>query len=459
MDVKWGKDGIPSSTTSKNLSNREKNGLLIHELPRTFRDAVRITRLLGYKYLWIDSLCIVQGDSKDWESEAAKMASIFRCADLVLCAASANNSTEGCGIDDILEPASSFLFPSVSYPESNPPAQANHASKTRLLIRRSSGASSGLTSWPTQRRGWIFQEILLARRVLYFVNGHMIWQCHHTLQSEDGVFTEAQAARRSGSEILSSATLFDLNPSSIDMDVRGWWRILGDHFGRRFTNPEDTLPSLAGLIDIWQRCTSDEPVLGLWKKDLPFHMCWFATDPILNRVSGQPSWCWTSVPQRWRPILRHASTNYVEVEDVVWQTAIKAIDVQWEGRPFVSRVRHTRLSLSRVRVTRGAFYQAVIYVLDNEEEKQFKRPEAVEILPLVIAKPSNSKTKQLGRPPRFHLHSLLLERINLANGRAKYRRKGYANFLSSPDYSDSDVDKRVEEIVGGIEDIDIIEIV
>jgi hypothetical protein len=34
-------------------------------LSKTFREAITITRTLGFKYLWIDSLCIIQGDEAD----------------------------------------------------------------------------------------------------------------------------------------------------------------------------------------------------------------------------------------------------------------------------------------------------------------------------------------------------------------------------------------------------------
>jgi hypothetical protein len=34
--------------------------LILEELPRNFIDAIKVTRLLGFRYLWIDSLCIIQ---------------------------------------------------------------------------------------------------------------------------------------------------------------------------------------------------------------------------------------------------------------------------------------------------------------------------------------------------------------------------------------------------------------
>jgi hypothetical protein len=43
----------------------------------TFLEAIRMTRILGYRYIWIDSLCIIQDSSSDWEYEAARMAIVY----------------------------------------------------------------------------------------------------------------------------------------------------------------------------------------------------------------------------------------------------------------------------------------------------------------------------------------------------------------------------------------------
>ena len=53
-----------------------KLGILTFSLPKTFQDAITVTRKLGFQYLWIDSLCILQDVLEDWEIEASKMASI-----------------------------------------------------------------------------------------------------------------------------------------------------------------------------------------------------------------------------------------------------------------------------------------------------------------------------------------------------------------------------------------------
>ncbi len=85
----------PLTTTGSSLEQR-KQGIEWSSLPKTFRDAIHVTHSLGIKYLWIDSLCIVQDDSVDWEVESAKMASIYSQSFITIAATAAVNGSEGC---------------------------------------------------------------------------------------------------------------------------------------------------------------------------------------------------------------------------------------------------------------------------------------------------------------------------------------------------------------------------
>jgi hypothetical protein len=58
----------------------------LHDLPPTFQDAVLVCRALGYLYLWIDSLCIIQDDVEDWNREAALMHRVYRMAHVTVVA-------------------------------------------------------------------------------------------------------------------------------------------------------------------------------------------------------------------------------------------------------------------------------------------------------------------------------------------------------------------------------------
>lgn len=86
-------------TTRRNKKRRSRR-FFVKQLPPTFQDAIRVTREIGKRYLWIDSLCIIQGDDGDWATEATKMETVFKNAYCTIAATSAEDSTVE---NDILE--------------------------------------------------------------------------------------------------------------------------------------------------------------------------------------------------------------------------------------------------------------------------------------------------------------------------------------------------------------------
>ena len=84
-----------ATTTRATLASR-LTSIPLSKLPKSFREAILITRRLGYAHIWIDSLCIVQDDPVDWERESAKMAEIYENAVLTLAASDAVDSQHGC---------------------------------------------------------------------------------------------------------------------------------------------------------------------------------------------------------------------------------------------------------------------------------------------------------------------------------------------------------------------------
>ncbi|PMD43210.1 HET-domain-containing protein [Hyaloscypha variabilis F] len=91
----WGEDtGAFVTTTNSNLQER-RAGISLQSLPTALREAVYLTRRLGIRYLWIDALCIIQGDEADWTSNAARMDEIYGNATLTIAAASAASCGQG----------------------------------------------------------------------------------------------------------------------------------------------------------------------------------------------------------------------------------------------------------------------------------------------------------------------------------------------------------------------------
>ncbi|KAF4836161.1 hypothetical protein CGCSCA4_v012355 [Colletotrichum siamense] len=89
----WGQHQ-PAKTTKATLG-RYKWRLIWADLPKTFQDAITVTRALGIDFIWVDSLCIIQDDPDDWAKEASQMASIYRNAYITIAVTSAAGGEEG----------------------------------------------------------------------------------------------------------------------------------------------------------------------------------------------------------------------------------------------------------------------------------------------------------------------------------------------------------------------------
>ncbi|RSL50901.1 hypothetical protein CEP53_008631 [Fusarium sp. AF-6] len=166
----WGnlKEGERFVTSASNLDNRKK-GIPLDEMPKSFQDAVRVSRALGISYLWIDSLCIIQDDGADWEVESAKMEEVFSSAYCTIAASSAKSSLEG------------FL--------------GNRTPRACVTMHTSQGSLLYLTEAIDDfqahveqsilnSRGWVLQERTLSRRTIHFTSTQVYWECGRGIYCE-----------------------------------------------------------------------------------------------------------------------------------------------------------------------------------------------------------------------------------------------------------------------------------
>ncbi|KAK3487577.1 uncharacterized protein B0T23DRAFT_322736 [Neurospora hispaniola] len=164
----WGKDQHFTTTTS-NIKDH-MNSIPMDKLPKTFQDAIRTTRELGIQYLWIDSICIVQGDHGDFDKEAKKMEYVFSSAYCVLAASSARSQTEG------------FLNPRKSRTVVNLGRKKNDIGVYATPF--SDDFKKHVVNSPLSERGWVLQERALARRTIYFTEWQTYWECGHGIRCE-----------------------------------------------------------------------------------------------------------------------------------------------------------------------------------------------------------------------------------------------------------------------------------
>lgn len=149
-------------------------------IPKTFQDVMALTLNLGFRYIWIDSLCIVQDDPMDWETESARMAEIYHGAILTIAATSSAGDNEGCCSK------TSDRFPDMEI------ALPDDTGACRLAVRQphrhwTTQSGSGLSKhFPLLTRGWAFQERLLSKRVLHLSESELVWECRESSLCECG---------------------------------------------------------------------------------------------------------------------------------------------------------------------------------------------------------------------------------------------------------------------------------
>ncbi|KAE8449559.1 hypothetical protein EG329_007889 [Mollisiaceae sp. DMI_Dod_QoI] len=159
----WG-GSSPMITRVDSLEER-KTGFPLNALPKTFRDAVAVTRLLGIQYLWIDSLCILQEDRQDWEFEAPKMADYYSNAYITIAASRAENCVMG------------FLLPIENRRVATIQCESGQ-SRFDVIVQEShnTAATSELEN-KLYTRAWVFQEMTVSPRVISYGAKELEWYC------------------------------------------------------------------------------------------------------------------------------------------------------------------------------------------------------------------------------------------------------------------------------------------
>ncbi|OJD38714.1 serine threonine protein kinase [Diplodia corticola] len=171
LSHRWGMKvrNPPFATTKENIRERLERNYEMAALPRTFQDAVTVTRALGIRYLWIDSICIIQGPDGDWDEQAKCMEDVFSSASCVVAATRASGTADG-----FLKPPRPRDFVTVS-----------DGSANCLYVCEAIDDFDGhVTEAELNTRGWVFQERALARRTIHFAKEQTYWECGHGIRCE-----------------------------------------------------------------------------------------------------------------------------------------------------------------------------------------------------------------------------------------------------------------------------------
>jgi hypothetical protein len=313
----WG--GIyPEVLRDLTLEDRT-SGFQCPKLPPTFLEACLVALELGCFYLWIDALCILQGDELDWLRESPRMNEVFTNSQLTIAATSSANSLGG-------------LFRKIQ------PTLLHH-----LRIPFSCDCTSAMItgeqvigSWAFDQevlhsRAWVIQEMSLSRRIAYFTDTSVHWVCMSTVSEDTREYPYPS---------------FDLSrriKPLVPLDIWTWNRLVETYTQCSLTKPTDRLIALAGLAGRCHRETQGQLgryVAGMWEHRLAEQLGWI-TIGIKPRPAGlltMLTWSWASVEHavRLRMGEEHARTAHVKIEEILGPQDLGAFHVSGGVRLRVS---------------------------------------------------------------------------------------------------------------------------
>ncbi|CAN9087001.1 unnamed protein product [Alternaria sp. RS040] len=318
----WG-NNMPFKLTQAMESESNLRSAL-PDLPKTFQEAIQVSRRLEIPYLWIDSLCIIQGgdDRQDWYREASSMDMVYKNSHCNISATDAEDSTEG------LFRYRTPLYVGrprvkVSLDDTQPDTQHVECLMTDYFLW-----PNVLLQSPLEKRGWVFQERYLAPRVLHFCRDQLFWECReHTvcetfpqelpLVSLQYTVAFLKSNERNAQRIAQLPNGNDMNETTLE-DL--WTRLVFLYSPRNLSVPGDKLVALSGVVKHVIPYIRDAYVAGMFRGNLEKSLIWqVAGRKSRPRPPGYraPSWSWASVDGRITQSFENSSQCLTHVEDVV----------------------------------------------------------------------------------------------------------------------------------------------
>jgi hypothetical protein len=298
-------DAVHACRTTADTIAESLKYIDLMSLPLNFRDAVVIARQLNIRYLWIDSLCIIQAgdDNQDLQKELGKMGYIYQNARLTIAAVSSPTSSDGCFIND--------KWPDICMLLSDK-AGESHLVGARVLDGRGQAVSTEEVNehFPLLTRGWVYQERLLSTRFLQCNYGELAFECLEDSHCEcKSIIAPHNGGTRKGKgkhkairsvKFTSQRHLLTSGKENRVQILHYWQTVIQMYMELKLTVPADVLPAIAGCAQLLGTSLGLTYVAGLWKELLPTDLLWHVKQRRHVKMarpgeSTAPSWSWASV--------------------------------------------------------------------------------------------------------------------------------------------------------------------
>jgi hypothetical protein len=308
----WGSDTAGILTLSSSTYTTITQGVKMSELARTHREAVFLAHAIGIRYIWIDALCIIQGDVADWERESKIMARVYGNAVLTVIAGRSAGTKDGFIANEL---GGHHVPPPCQLPVHGP------ASSNTLTVDLCRNQKIG----PVSGRGWCFQEKKLSRRAVVFGEQQLIFRCTTEKVLENG---EVEATIPPPKPLGNTHTTAGAPLTPQEQVLKEWYQTVFEFAQCSLSNPHDIFAASTALAQQTSAALQSRYLAGIWEGDIVRGLLWrpyyhFTAAPIgkiatirpkatkLTRESGSvtrsPSWSWAAVEGpvaqvAWNPV-------------------------------------------------------------------------------------------------------------------------------------------------------------
>ncbi|KAJ8457650.1 hypothetical protein ONZ51_g11399 [Trametes cubensis] len=290
----WGED--QSHRTTEGNLHTYIDGIHPEQLPQTTGDAIFVIHVLGYRFLWVDSLCIVQDSLDDKHQELRTMRNVYRRAVLTTNATTGSASKVSDGFLQVRQPfhraeALPFISPCSIQGRNGSSLRVGtiYLARIRICARARDSVVTAhnpcgcqwetrLDTGQTGCRAWCLQESLMSCRSLVFTANTIHLRCQTATQTVGGTYHATALDPTRLPDLLLSPDPRRARVSYSSQDLtqvhQAWRMIVQDYTRRALSEPSDKLIACAGLAEEFARVLRSEYLAGLWSDSLFEDLLW-----------------------------------------------------------------------------------------------------------------------------------------------------------------------------------------
>lgn len=316
---RWGSGPVDHMVLTKDTYPQLLEGVPLSALPQVFQDAIHICRHLEIGHIWIDSLCIFQGqdNTQDWQHEASLMKDVYSNSFCNISAADAPDPSHS--IFNHRDPRT--LIPQVVA------RSGKDAAKTpeRFILSDYRFWETEVSNALVNKRAWVLQERFLAPRILHFGKRQLIWECCEKDAAEiypDGLPPSLSTSSYAAFKQLDSSDYVSRVGRYKNRTGDGnsaphllWLRIVELYTDSALTVPSDKLIACSGIAKRMAEIVQDDYVAGMWRRYLEGELLWVSHGNHRPREYRAPTWSWASIDGHVTPGEPRVQDSLITVQD------------------------------------------------------------------------------------------------------------------------------------------------